>query len=85
MSPHSWPHSNDHFVPVTSKLSGTQSRLSRSLYTLKEFATHLLGKHAPATFFAYISITFFLVDDAEEVHTSLESGKLRTAQNKILC
>ena len=37
----------DHFAAVTSKLSGTQSRLSQSLYTLKEFATHLLGLHAP--------------------------------------
>ena len=31
------------------QLSKTQSRLSQSLYTLKEYATHLLGLHAPAT------------------------------------
>ena len=39
----------DRFAAVTSKLSRTQSRLSQSLYALKEFAAHLLGLHAPVT------------------------------------
>ena len=50
--PFSWlhivgPHSSGqyHFGAVANKLSGTKSRL----YTLKEFAAHLLGLHAPAT------------------------------------
>ena len=38
----------DRFTAVTSKLSGIQSRLSQSLYALKEFGAHLLGLHAPA-------------------------------------
>ena len=38
----------DHFEVVTWKLSGSQSRLSQSLYALQEFAAHLLGLHAPA-------------------------------------
>ena len=38
----------DHFEVVTSKLSGTQSRLSRSLYTKKEFAVLMLDFYALA-------------------------------------
>ena len=38
----------DRFAAVASKLSGTQSRLSQSLYTLKYFAAHLLGFNTPA-------------------------------------
>ena len=34
---------------VARNLSGTQSRLSQSLYAMKEFAAHLLGSHAPET------------------------------------
>ena len=57
--PFSWLHtvrrhssgqySGGRFASFTSKLSGTQSKLSQSLYALKEFAAHLLGFHAPAT------------------------------------
>ena len=39
----------DCFAVVSSKLAGTQSRLSQSLYTYKEFAGHLLGLQVPAT------------------------------------
>ena len=39
----------DRFAAIASKMSGTQSRLSQSLYDLKEFVAHLLGLHAPAT------------------------------------
>ena len=39
----------DLFAAVTGKLSGSQSRLPQSLWSLKEFAVHLLGSHAPAT------------------------------------
>ena len=37
------------FAAVVSKLSETQSKLSQSLYALKEFVAHLLDLHAPAT------------------------------------
>ena len=53
--PFSWLHMvgprtlGDRFAAVASKQYGTQSRLSQSLYTLKEFAAHLPGLHAPAT------------------------------------
>ena len=36
------------FAAVASKLSGTQSRLSQSLCTLKEFGAHLFGSHGTA-------------------------------------
>ena len=36
----------DCYSAAASKLSGTQSRLSHCLNTLKEFADHLLGLHA---------------------------------------
>ena len=35
----------DHFAAVASKLSGTQSRLSQSLYALKEFAAICLARN----------------------------------------
>ena len=48
------PHSSgqcsgDCFTAVASNLSWTQSRLSKSLYALKEFDPHLLGLRTPAT------------------------------------
>ena len=39
----------DYFAVVTNKLSRTQSKLSLSLYSLKEFAAHLISLHAPTT------------------------------------
>ena len=53
MAPHSWAQLKWQVLwgPLCSsrQLSGKQSRLSQSLYALKEFATHLLGLHAHAT------------------------------------
>ena len=39
----------EHFAAVTNELSRMLSRLSQGLYTLKEFAAHLLGLHAEVT------------------------------------
>ena len=50
----------DRFAAVDSNLYGLQSRLSQSLYALKEFAANLLGLHASATepSFGFCQISF---------------------------
>ena len=39
----------DCIAAVASMLSGSQSKLSQSLYAMKKFAVHLLGLHGPTT------------------------------------
>ena len=50
----------DRFAAVDSNLYGLQSRLSQSLYALKEFAANLLGLHGSATepSFGFCQISF---------------------------